>query len=432
MKHHLSILFLALTLVVSGCTLPMPMAAPLAPSADIPVTADVERTDLPGRWEGAISVLGSDLQIVVNFSREAETLLGTIDIPQQGATGIPLNNITFELPAVRFEMLGGLQLAVFEGTLDAGIISGRFLQSGIEGRFQLTAVEAAAVAEVAEESADSYTSLDGLFSVPVPTNWTVEENEGYVALRAPEGQLRAYLLALPGEDPRAAIDAAWAIVDPNFAGDVENTLTPPPSDGLEEIVLVNYKLSEEQIFTQALGARYNGVIYVQIYQGDIPTIQRRNAQIQIIATGFKITDLEEDDLTGVAALPIDDEMLAELQAYIEEKMAQLEIPGAAVAIVQNGAVIYAVGFGSRGPVNDAPITADTHFMIGSTGKTMTTMLMAALVDAGLMSWDTPVIDILPQFAVADAELTETLTLRNLVCACTGVPRRDLRTGFQCR
>lgn len=63
-------------------------------------------------------------------------------------------------------------------------------------------------------------------------------------------------------------------------------------------------------------------------------------------------------------------------------------------------------------------------MVGSVTKSMTTMLMATLVDDGLMDWDTPVVDVLPTFALADPELTQEITVRNLVCACTGVPRRD--------
>jgi CubicO group peptidase (beta-lactamase class C family) len=46
-----------------------------------------------------------------------------------------------------------------------------------------------------------------------------------------------------------------------------------------------------------------------------------------------------------------------------------------------------------------------------------------------MSWDTPVVEILPSFAVADPDLTEDITVRHLVCACTGVPRRDLEMIF---
>jgi CubicO group peptidase (beta-lactamase class C family) len=66
---------------------------------------------------------------------------------------------------------------------------------------------------------------------------------------------------------------------------------------------------------------------------------------------------------------------------------------------------------------------------GSTGKSLTTMLMATLVDDGLMTWDTPAVEILPTFAVKDPELSQRITVRNLVCACTGVPRRDLELIF---
>src|SRR5690606_10482055 len=85
--------------------------------------------------------------------------------------------------------------------------------------------------------------------------------------------------------------------------------------------------------------------------------------------------------------------------------------------------------GTRDPATGEPLTPDTHMMIGSIGKTMTTMLMATLVDDGLMQWDTPVVEILPEFEVADPTLTEQMTVRNLVCACTGVPRRDLELLF---
>ena len=92
-------------------------------------------------------------------------------------------------------------------------------------------------------------------------------------------------------------------------------------------------------------------------------------------------------------------------------------------------MVYAEGFGVRELGNDAPVTPETLMMIGSTGKTMTTMMMATVVDDGLMSWDTPVREVLPQFSVADPELSEQITIRNLVCACTGVPRRDLQLIF---
>jgi CubicO group peptidase (beta-lactamase class C family) len=56
-------------------------------------------------------------------------------------------------------------------------------------------------------------------------------------------------------------------------------------------------------------------------------------------------------------------------------------------------------------------------------------MMGTLVDDGLMTWDTPAVELFPSFRVKDSELTETITMRNLVCACTGVPRRDIEWLF---
>ena len=95
-----------------------------------------------------------------------------------------------------------------------------------------------------------------------------------------------------------------------------------------------------------------------------------------------------------------------------------------VAVVQDGRVVYQRAFGVKESGRSAPMTLDTQLMIGSTGKSLTTLMMATLVDDGLMAWDTPVVDILPSFRVADPELSRTLTMQNLVCACSGVPRRD--------
>lgn len=145
----------------------------------------------------------------------------------------------------------------------------------------------------------------------------------------------------------------------------------------------------------------------------------------IIDTGLQVVGAEAEDITGREARALTPELVAELEAFIQDAMAQGGVPGLAVAVVQDGRVVYAAGFGVREQGGDEPVTAETLMMIGSTGKTMTTMLMAALVDEGLMAWDTPVVDVLPEFRLADPELTRQITLRHLVCACTGVPRRDL-------
>jgi CubicO group peptidase (beta-lactamase class C family) len=119
----------------------------------------------------------------------------------------------------------------------------------------------------------------------------------------------------------------------------------------------------------------------------------------------------------------------QLEAFIDQYMAAFGIPGAAVGIVQGGELVYTQSFGVADSETGAPVTADTHMMIGSTGKSLTTMMMGTLVDDGLMTWDTPAVELFSSFRVKDPELTEAITMRNLVCACTGVPRRDMEWLF---
>ena len=81
------------------------------------------------------------------------------------------------------------------------------------------------------------------------------------------------------------------------------------------------------------------------------------------------------------------------------------------AVVQNGEIVYLNGFGVKELGGTQPVTPDTMMMIGSITKSMTTMLAASLIDDGTLTWDTPLAQLLPRFAVDDPELTQTLTLR---------------------
>ncbi|MFT4038146.1 MAG: serine hydrolase domain-containing protein [Thermomicrobiales bacterium] len=130
------------------------------------------------------------------------------------------------------------------------------------------------------------------------------------------------------------------------------------------------------------------------------------------------------DLTGVTPLPLAGELLAEFEGYIATKLAELGVPGVAVGVVQGDEVAFLQGFGVREQGQAEPVTPDTLLRIGSVTKSFSSLLSATMVDAGLVNWETPLVDLLPDFAVADADLTARLTVRDAFCACSGLPRRD--------
>lgn len=138
----------------------------------------------------------------------------------------------------------------------------------------------------------------------------------------------------------------------------------------------------------------------------------------------------EESLAGRAPRPVDAARSRELDAFIQRALSRLEVPGAAVAIVQGGAVVYERAFGARALGDQAPVTPETLFLIGSITKSMTTMMQATLVDAGSFTWETPVTSVLPSFALGDPELTRKVVMWHMSCACTGMPRNDLENIFE--
>ena len=138
----------------------------------------------------------------------------------------------------------------------------------------------------------------------------------------------------------------------------------------------------------------------------------------------------QPDLAGVAPLPLTGERRAAFEAYVAGALADFEVPGAAIAVVQNGQVMYLNGFGVKAYGTTQAVDPDTMFMIGSITKPLTTLLAANLVDDGRLTWDTRLVDLLQNFAVDDPTLTERLTVRDAFCNCSGIPGRNIESSFE--
>lgn len=279
---------------------------------------------------------------------------------------------------------------------------------------------------------DDYIDPEGLWTVPIPTNWTVTESDGYTTLTSPDDEIHWHMLAVEntGDDLETLIEQAWALADPDFAETaVDVTESDVPNDDVINTALTITYSIDPHVY-QAIAFEADEYVFIWLVDADFATLQQRSAQVNIIQTGFDVLirdDSGDADYTAEDARPIDDAMLAELEGFIERTLEASEVPALAVGIVQGDELIYSAGFGEN--VLGDPIDAQSLFMIGSNTKTMTTMMMGSLVDDGLLAWDTPVIEIMPDFAVGDDAITEIITVENLVCACTGVPRRDVELVF---
>lgn len=117
------------------------------------------------------------------------------------------------------------------------------------------------------------------------------------------------------------------------------------------------------------------------------------------------------------------EELAGLDAYIERAMEAWGIAGMSVAVVKDGEIVYAKGFGVRDVSTGEPVDEHTLFAIGSNTKLFTAVAAGMLVDEGIMQWDARITDYLPSFQLHDPYVTRELTLRDALSHRSGLGRR---------
>ena len=108
-----------------------------------------------------------------------------------------------------------------------------------------------------------------------------------------------------------------------------------------------------------------------------------------------------------------------------QAMKEWKVPGVALAVVQDGKVIYAKGYGYRDLENKLPVTTATLFPIGSITKSFTALTFGILKNEGKVDWDQPVRTYLPEFQMYDPVSSEQATPRDLFSHRTGLPRHDL-------
>jgi CubicO group peptidase (beta-lactamase class C family) len=114
----------------------------------------------------------------------------------------------------------------------------------------------------------------------------------------------------------------------------------------------------------------------------------------------------------------------ELETLIAEAMGEWKIPGLAIAVVQNREVALLKAFGQRDVEAGLPVTTETQFTICSITKSFTAAGLAVLVDERLLDWTKPVRDYLPEFRLYDPVATDRISVRDLLCHHSGLPRHD--------
>lgn len=108
-----------------------------------------------------------------------------------------------------------------------------------------------------------------------------------------------------------------------------------------------------------------------------------------------------------------------LENRLQELIAKYDVPGASVAVLQDGNVVTAAA-GVLNRETGVEATSDSLFQVGSITKVYTAALVERFVERGELDLDVPIVTYLPDFRVADETATTTVTLRHLLSHSSGI------------
>ncbi len=124
--------------------------------------------------------------------------------------------------------------------------------------------------------------------------------------------------------------------------------------------------------------------------------------------------------TPVATAQID-AALAQLDGVAAEVMRRTKIPGMAVAVVKDGQVVYAKGFGVRRVGSPERVDPDTVFQLASMSKPIAATVVAGLVGGNGVLWSMPAAPLLPGFSLSDPAVTHQVTIGDFFAHRSGLP-----------
>ncbi|WP_158218401.1 serine hydrolase domain-containing protein [Roseateles puraquae] len=252
---------------------------------------------------------------------------------------------------------------------------------------------------------------------------------------APEGDATVTVVDLASaKDAADAVAQAWALAQPDFKRTLRLATPRPSRNGWVDQQVFDYETSpNEKLAVQAIARRSStgdGKAWVVLLlQASEATLEKRGAPIGKFFSSLRPQGYSRESFAGKTAKPLTPERIEQLKAFVAQGMKQLGVPGVGLSFIDGGRVVWAGGLGVRELGKPEPVDGDTLFMAASNTKAMTTALLARAVDAGKLRWDQPAAEAYPAFRLADPEVTKSVQIKHLVCACTGMPRQDLEWLF---
>ncbi|MEZ4861753.1 MAG: serine hydrolase [Caldilineaceae bacterium] len=134
-----------------------------------------------------------------------------------------------------------------------------------------------------------------------------------------------------------------------------------------------------------------------------------------------MTNLTASELRTQSAL---DNQLRAFDAAMPQLLQEWNAPGVGIGVVAGDKLVFARGYGYRDYGRQLPFTPQTLCPIASNTKLFTAVAAGLLVEEGKLTWDEPLREAVPTLRFASPELTNSITLRDMLAHRTGITRHD--------
>ena len=109
-----------------------------------------------------------------------------------------------------------------------------------------------------------------------------------------------------------------------------------------------------------------------------------------------------------------------LEAQLKASMEGGKVPAMGAVLIRKGQVTELAVAGLRAKGSADPVQPDDVWHLGSNGKAMTATMVARLVERGVLSWDAPLCQLLPELAADMQAAYRDVTLRDLLAHQAGL------------
>jgi CubicO group peptidase (beta-lactamase class C family) len=264
----------------------------------------------------------------------------------------------------------------------------------------------------------------------VPAGWVESHRDDLILLAAPEADSWIVLAQVEGKDADSAMATAWQRYDRARAPSLLTSTPLPNQNGWVDGRSYHYlqpASTKRSLSARAMRQGKNWV--VRIEDLDTSVAARHAAELNSIREGLLPKGYQRESFAERTANVLTAKRIKELTEFVKISQQRLRVPGISIGVIEHGKIVFAGGFGVRTPDQPARVDADTLYLIASNTKSLTSLMLAKLVDEGKISWETPVVRVMPAFKLADSSLTERVLLKHLSCACAGLPYRNLDWEF---